>query len=98
MSPIIADADKADAEALKKCRDTTVAGVRPLCAVIQDFKNQCVAVAMDPKAGTPGVGWGVADDVITAERKALGNCEDSAGPGRRANCAVDHSGCDGTAK
>jgi hypothetical protein len=93
-----ADANKADAEALKKCRDTTVAGVRPLCAVIQDFKNQCVAVAMDPKAGTPGVGWGVADDVITAERKALGNCEDSAGPGRRANCAVDHSGCDGTAK
>jgi len=92
------DPDKADAQALKKCRDTTVAGVRPLCAVIQDFKNQCVAVAMDPKAGTPGVGWGVADDVITAERKALGNCEDSAGLGRRANCTVDHSGCDGTAK
>jgi hypothetical protein len=92
------DPDKADAQALKKCRDTTVAGVRPLCAVIQDFKNQCVAVAMDPKAGTPGVGWGVAGDLLSAERKALGNCEDSAGPGRRANCTVDHSGCDGTAK
>ena len=33
------DADKADAEALKKCRDTTIAGVRPLCEVIQDFKT-----------------------------------------------------------
>src|SRR6202166_4819462 len=51
------DADKADAQALKKCRDTTIAGVRPLCTVIQDFKDQCVAVAMDPQAGTPGVGW-----------------------------------------
>jgi hypothetical protein len=48
------DADKADAQALKKCRDTTIDGVRPLCEVIQDFKNQCVAVAMDPQAGTPG--------------------------------------------
>src|ERR1700675_59296 len=38
------DPDKADAQALKKCRDTTIAGVRPLCTVIQDFKNQCVAV------------------------------------------------------
>lgn len=92
------DPDKADAEALKKCRETTVAGVRPLCTVIQDFKNQCVAVAMDPKAGTPGVGWGVADDLMSAERQALGKCEDSAGANRRAACVVDHSGCDGNAK
>ena len=92
------DVNQADAQALKKCRDTTIAGIRPLCTVIQDFKNQCVAVAMDPKAGTPGVGWGVADDVISAERQALGKCEDSAGPNRRAACTVDHSSCDGTAK
>ena len=57
------DANKADAQALKKCRDTTIDGVRPLCEVIQDFKNQCVAVAMDPQAGTPGVGWSVAPDL-----------------------------------
>ena len=93
-----ANPDEADAQALKKCRDTTIAGIRPLCTVIQDFKNQCVAVAMDPKAGTPGVGWGVADDMISAERQALGKCEDSAGPNRRAACTVDHSSCDGTAK
>ena len=65
------DADKADAQALKKCRDTTIAGVRPLCEVIQDFKNQCVAVAMDPQAGTPGVGWSVAPDLHTAEASGL---------------------------
>jgi hypothetical protein len=92
------NAREADAQALKKCRDTTIDGVRPLCTVIQDFKNQCVAVAMDPAAGTPGVGWGVANDLISAERQALGKCEDTAGPGRRAACVVDHSTCDGNAK
>jgi hypothetical protein len=76
------DTDKADAEALKKCRDTTIAGVRPLCEVIQDFKNQCVAVAMDPQAGTPGVGWSVAPDLHTAEAQALSKCESTAGPRR----------------
>jgi len=92
------DPNQADAQALKKCRDTTIAGVRPLCEVIQDFKNQCVAVAMDPQAGTPGVGWAVAGDLLSAERQALGKCMDTAGPSRRAACVVDHSGCDGNAK
>src|SRR5580704_11624949 len=92
------DANQADVQALKKCRDTTIEGVRPLCTVIQDFKNQCVAVAMDPAAGTPGVGWSVAPDLRTAEAQALSKCEDTAGPGRRAACAVDHSSCDGSAK
>ena len=92
------DTNQADAQALKKCRDTTIAGVRPLCTVIQDFKNQCVAVAMDPQAGTPGVGWSVAPDSHAAESQALSKCEQTAGPGRRAACAVDHSSCDGSAK
>src|ERR1700730_565246 len=87
--------NEADAQALKKCRDTTIAGVRPLCTVIQDFKNQCVAVAMDPQAGTPGVGWGIAADLRSAEAQALSKCQDTAGPGRRAACVVDHSSCDG---
>jgi hypothetical protein len=92
------DANHADAEALKKCRDTTIAGIRSLCTVIQDFKNQCVAVAMDPQAGTPGVGWGVAPDAHAAEAQALSKCEQTAGPGRRAACVIDHSSCDGSAK
>jgi Domain of unknown function (DUF4189) len=92
------DVNHAEAEALAKCRDTTIAGVRPLCAIVKDFKNQCVAVAMDPQAGTPGVGWAVADDLHSAEAQALSGCEQTAGPGRRAACAVDHSSCDGSAK
>jgi hypothetical protein len=93
-----ADANHADVDALAKCRETTIAPIRPLCAVARDFKSQCVAVAMDPAPGTPGVGWAVADDLHAAEAQALSKCEETAGPGRRAACQVDHSSCDGSAK
>jgi len=97
-----ADANHAEAKALDACRTTKDAAndvkLRSLCKVIQDYSNQCVAVAMDPAAGTPGVGWAVANDLLSAERQALGKCMDTAGPGRRAACVVDHSSCDGDAK
>src|SRR5262249_26996678 len=88
-----ADANHAEARALDACRTTKDAAkdvnLRSLCKVIQDYSNQCVAVAMDPAAGTPGVGWAVANDLMAAERQALGKCMDTAGPGRRAACVVD---------
>jgi len=97
-----ADANHAEAKALDACRTTKDAAndvkLRSLCKVIQDYSNQCVAVAMDPAAGTPGVGWAVANDLLSAERQALGKCMDTAGPARRAACVVDHSSCDGNAK
>lgn len=97
-----ADANHAEAKALDACRTTKDAAndvkLRSLCKVIQDYSNQCVAVAMDPAAGTPGVGWAVANDLLGAERQALGKCMDTAGPARRAACVVDHSSCDGNAK
>jgi hypothetical protein len=97
-----ADANHAEAKALDACRTTKDAAndvkLRSLCKVIQDYSNQCVAVAMDPAAGTPGVGWAVANDLLSAERQALGKCMDTAGPSRRAACVVDHSSCDGNAK
>jgi len=78
------DANHAEAKALDACRSTKDAkndvNLRSLCKVIQDYANQCVAVAMDPAAGTPGVGWAVANDLLTAERQALGKCMDTAGP------------------
>ena len=96
------DINQAEAKALNACRTTkdatTDANLRSLCKVLQDYNNQCVAVAMDPQAGTPGVGWAVADDLLSAERQALGKCMDTAGPSRSAACVVDHSGCDGNAK
>ncbi len=87
--------------ALALCRSPSAAKssqARALCAVINTYQNRCVAVAEDPAAGTPGVGWSIADNLRTAEAQALAKCEATAGPGRRAACRVDHSACDGTAK
>ena len=96
------DANHAEAKALDACRTTKDAAkdvnLRSLCKVIQDYSNQCVAVAMDPAAGTPGVGWAIANDLLSAERQALNKCMATAGPTRRAACVVDHSSCDGNAK
>ncbi len=97
-----ADADAASTRALDLCRTTKDASndakLRGLCKVIQNYSNQCVAVAMDPEAGTPGVGWSIADDKPAAERQALNRCMDTAGAGRRAACVISHSDCDGSAK
>jgi hypothetical protein len=97
-----ADSNQAEAKALNACRTTkdatADANLRSLCKVIQDYSNRCVAVAMDPAAGTPGVGWAIADDLLSAERQALNQCMATAGPTRRAACVVDHSSCDGNAK
>ncbi len=94
--------DPADAKALNACRTTKDAAkdarLRSLCKVIIDYSNVCIAVSMDPQAGTPGVGWAIAGDLRSAEAIALKKCEATAGPTRRAACVVDHSGCDGTAK
>jgi hypothetical protein len=95
------DADKASAGALRDCR-TPTPGIDPraqaLCRVVQAFKNQCFAVAMDPKDATPGAGWAVAGDKDGAGRAALAKCVATAGDDRRDACEVTHSGCDGDAK
>jgi hypothetical protein len=97
-----ADAAHAQAAALNACRTTkdasNDANLRSLCKVVLNYSNQCIAVAMDPAAGTPGVGWAVANDLRSAERQALGQCQETAGPGRRAACVIDHSACDGNAR
>lgn len=93
--------DEVRAIALKSCREPSPvksAKARALCAVVASFHEQCVAVAEDPQAGTPGVGWAIADTLRKAEAEALAKCEATAGPGRRAACIVDHSQCDGTAQ
>jgi hypothetical protein len=71
------------------------ATARALCAIVANFHDQCVAVAEDPQAGTPGVGWSIADTLPKAE--ALAKCKATAGPGRQGACILDHSQCDGTA-
>jgi hypothetical protein len=68
------------------------------CMLISTFTNQCAAVAMDPKNGTPGVGWAVGADAATANRIAVASCEATAGPGRAGTCKVSATRCDGSAQ
>ena len=94
-------AEKAGADALRDC-GTPTPGIDPraqaLCKVVQAFKNQCFAVAMDPKDATPGVGWAIEGDKESAARAALARCVATAGDDRRDACEVTHSGCDGEAR
>jgi hypothetical protein len=93
-----ATSGEAQAKALQRCRETKSNVRRKLCKIVDIFHDQCVAVAMDPADGTPGVGWAIAGNMRGAERVALEKCEATAGPGRRAACKVHSSGCDGAAK
>jgi hypothetical protein len=97
-----ADDETAAARALELCRTTKDASndpkLRSLCKVIMNYSDKCVAVAMDPAAGTPGVGWAVAVDKHSAEHDALIKCEATAGQGRAAACEISHSDCDGSAQ
>jgi hypothetical protein len=89
---------EADSDAASTCRGSTDdTNLQSLCKVVQDFSNQCVAVAMDPDDGTSGVGWAVAADSTTAQSTAMTACQNTAGPDRRNYCKIDHFDCDGTA-
>ena len=86
--------------AFKACSDNKVApeSARKLCAVVADFRNECVALAMDPKDGTPGYGFGIAADKDTAEDRAMAFCRATAGKSRADFCKIDAVACDGSAK
>jgi Domain of unknown function (DUF4189) len=96
-----ASSEDARAAALRDCRHEAT-GVdkraQARCTVVQAFRNSCVAVAMDPKDATPGVGWAVAGDKETASRQALAKCVATAGDDRRDARQVTQSGGDGNAK
>ncbi len=90
------NSDSARKTALEYCHKApTNEGARALCSIVETFRKKCVAVAMDPKAGTPGVGWSVAENKITAESEAMAKCAATAGDGRREACKVSNSNCDG---
>jgi uncharacterized protein DUF4189 len=85
-------------EALRKCHDYKPAPkAAKQCKVVGTFKDKCLAVAMDPKAGTPGFGWAVAEKKADAEDRALANCKDTAGPDRERYCGLQDHACDGSA-
>jgi hypothetical protein len=89
----------AEANALRLCRNAKATKKsRSLCTVIENYSNRCMAVAIDPADGTPGVGWGGGDNLGEAESEALFECRSTAGPDRQGACQVSVSDCDGVAK
>ena len=83
--------------ALRGCLDfkDAPADTRALCRVIKTFRGECVAIALDPESGTPGVGWAIAISMQAAETNALGACAATAGAARQQFCRITVLRCDG---
>lgn len=92
--------EAAERKALQACRDFKDAPqrTRDRCRIIANYKNECAASALDPKAGTPGWGYAIARDSDTAGERAMGACKATAGEGREKFCRLDEMVCDGSAK
>jgi hypothetical protein len=95
--------DAARSKSLTVCRTspppaTVIAEVRAAqaqCAVVDTFRDKCVAVARD-KAGSLSIGWAVADTQKAADDEALIRCRSAVGPERWAFCKVLKQVCDGS--
>jgi hypothetical protein len=85
---------KAADVALRRCRTFKAREAAEQCKVLAIFSGACFAVAYDPQPGTPGAGWGVGQDQIEANLKAMKMCEATAGPGRGRFCQVESGACD----
>jgi hypothetical protein len=89
--------DNAHERALRVCHSfmDAPASTRALCKVIKTFRRECVAIALDPEVGTPGVGWAVAVSIEAAESDAMAACVATAGATRQQYCKVTVLRCDG---
>jgi hypothetical protein len=93
------NSEDAQRDALDNCsKYQNAPAAAAVCKVVSTFKNECVAVSMDPDEGTPGVGWGVMPDKASAERRALEECRKTSGQGREKFCEISMSQCDGSAR
>ena len=88
--------EDAQAEALKRCREFSDApqSTRDLCKIVENFRDRCMAIALDPDVGTTGLGWAVAKKQEQAEELAMDKCVDSAGKKRRDFCRITYTRCD----
>ena len=82
--------------AVKRCRTFEARKAAERCQVVATFSGECFAIAYDPTPGTPGAGWGVGPEQLTANQKAVAMCEQAAGPARKGYCQVERFGCDTT--
>lgn len=93
-----ATADEAIRRAMEECHSAPSSkAAQARCTLVRSYHNECVAIAMDPKAGTPGAGWAVEKTLYEAQRTAMDNCNTTAGPDRQGKCEPSASHCDGTA-
>jgi len=93
-----ATSSEAVENALKECRiGKNAPKMAAICKLVTTFKNECVAIAWDPKPGTPGMGIAFAPDKANAEARAMELCKMSSGTERQTACVVDKSRCDGQA-
>lgn len=85
--------EEADSRALDECKKQGGPSA-PLCHIVATYDHRCMALAMDPAAGTPGFGWDIADTQDLARDHALALCRQSAGPARAAFCEISQTQCD----
>ena len=92
--------EEAKSRAVAGCKTVGSETSKALCRVLATFRNRCAAEAFDPKDGTPGFGWAIAETLDEAKRQALANCRDTAGADRQTACIIPEKGfaCDGRAK
>jgi hypothetical protein len=90
--------EEAEAGAMDQCRKQpdSPEAVHALCKIMDHFDNRCLAMSLDPKDGTPGWGWGIADTLDAARDQAMASCRASAGD-RAPYCQVTNTACDGSA-
>ncbi len=88
--------EEAQAEALKRCREFRDApqATRDLCKIVENFRDRCVAIALDPEPGTTGLGWSVDKKQEQDEEMAMDTCIDAAGKKRRDFCRITFTRCD----
>lgn len=87
--------------AMNSCRNVraeNTEAAKKACAVVAEFKDKCVAIADDPKAGTTGFGWGVAPSRTEAISQAMDMCQKASSPDRTKFCRMAHASYDGSAR
>jgi hypothetical protein len=96
------DAESARKQAVASCQKSTGAAksAQQACSVVAVFRNQCYAIAIDPKDGTPGAGWAIDDTQELADNEALAQCRATSADDRKSACVVPSTNhvCDGDAK
>jgi hypothetical protein len=74
-----ASSEQAIRRALEECRKrTSQQSSRPqpeLCKIVLTFRGECIAIAMDPRDGSPGIGWAVEKTLGKAQANAMAKCQ-----------------------